>query len=222
MALALMIVGSIPTIIGTGEAISAQKKQEEAAKHTAKFNLLGSFAAQNEDGDWIAAESFVVLKDGKVSEPISFQNSRNKLMVNKQLYLDHPAHPVQGHKFCGYYFNYPGRENCQGLVSTIQDDPPMLNWIFVDKDTMELRHGSRTDTLGHIVGHWDWTEDEENLILEDDEGFVAVEEEDGSWMVYFDEAGDGSGLPGGRKKMEVCLRGQLLCGISSQFIRKDA
>jgi len=97
----------------------------------------------------------------------------------------------------------------------------MLNWIFVDKDTMELRHGTRTDSLSHIVGHWDWTDDEVNLILEDDEGFVAVEEEDGSWKVYFDEAGDGSGLPEGRRRKEVCLRRQLLCGISSQFIRRN-
>ena len=63
-----------------------------------------------------------------------------------------------------------------GLVSTIADDPPMLNWIFVDKDTGFVRHGGRQETLGgHTIGPWFWTDDEQRLTLEEDDAqFVAV------------------------------------------------
>lgn len=64
------------------------------------------------------------------------------------------------------------------MVSTISDDPPMLNWIFVDKDSGAIRYGSRKDSEGHVIGPWGWTEDEQFLIIDgDDWRFMAVEED---------------------------------------------
>jgi hypothetical protein len=89
----------------------------------------------------------------------------------------------------------------RGLVSTISNDPPMLNWIYCDKNTLELKYGNRTGSIQHIVGPWDWTEDEAGIMLEDWEGFVAVEEEekeDGlKWAIYYDKYDDD--LANGRK-----------------------
>jgi hypothetical protein len=35
----------------------------------------------------------------------------------------------------------------EGLISTVSDDPPILNWIYADKDTLE--HWTRR--IDHIV-----------------------------------------------------------------------
>jgi hypothetical protein len=71
-------------------------------------------------------------------------------------------------------------------VSTISDNPPMLNWLYVDKDTLELKFGNRTQSTEHIVGHWDWTEDQSGLLLKKKELWAAVEEEEGVWALYYD------------------------------------
>jgi hypothetical protein len=108
-----------------------------------------------------------------------------------QVWIDHPDAPIDAHKFTGYYFTYPSEDQHLGLVSTIADDPPMLNWIFVDKDSGLLRHGSRQDTLGgHVIGPWSWSEDETWLTLKgDDESFVAVEQANERWALYYDPDG---------------------------------
>lgn len=66
----------------------------------------------------------------------------------------------------------------------------MINWIYVDKNTYQLKYGNRTQSVSHIVGPWNWTEDEKTITLEDKSAFVAVEEQDGAWVVYFDRDGD--------------------------------
>lgn len=93
------------------------------------------------------------------------------------MWIDHPQAPRPGHKFNGYYFKYPSDQGYQGMVSTISDDPPMLNWLYVDKATGAVRYGSRKDTVGHVVGPWGWSEDEQFLVIDgDDWRFIAVEE----------------------------------------------
>lgn len=44
--------------------------------------------------------------------------------------------------------------------------------------------------MEHIVGPWDWTKDERVILLEEKDAFVAVEEEEGEWALYFDRDGD--------------------------------
>lgn len=95
-----------------------------------------------------------------------------------QMYIDHPQAPQPGHKFNGYYFKYPSEQGYQGMVSTISDDPPMLNWLYVDKHTGAVRYAGRKDTEGHIIGPWAWSEDEQFLVIDDDDWrFIAVEED---------------------------------------------
>jgi hypothetical protein len=123
---------------------------------------------------------------------------------------------MPGHKFTGYYFTYPSEAQQLGLVSTIADDPPMLNWIFVDKDSGMVRHGGRQDTLGgHTVGPWYWSDDEQWLTLEGDPSrFVAVQLENKKWAVAWDrdgsfgeggggEEGGGGGEEGGETEHET-------------------
>jgi hypothetical protein len=89
----------------------------------------------------------------------------------------------------------------------------MLNWLYVDNETQEIKYGNRSASIDHIVGDWDWTDDEAGLILEKWEGFVAVDEgEDGKdglrWALYYDRYDDkldGRRLVGGKEVLEVSL-----------------
>lgn len=53
-----------------------------------------------------------------------------------------------------------------------------------------MKYGNRSQSVAHIVGPWSWTEDERVVLLEDKNAFVAVEEEDGQWALYYDRDGD--------------------------------
>lgn len=97
------------------------------------------------------------------------------------------------HPFAGYFLPYPdkswGRAG-EGLVSTISDDPPQLNWIYVDADTYEVKYGNRAESADHIVGPWDCTKLDRRVTMEGWEGFVAVREGPGNWALYFDRDDD--------------------------------
>lgn len=114
------------------------------------------------------------------------------MLTSLQLWIDHPASPAEGFKFTGWYFMYPSEAQHMGMVSFVSDNPPALNWIFVDKDTHMIRHGSRGETLGgHTIGPWYWSNDQQWLTLEGSDGeFVAVQQDNGKWAVAWD--GDGS------------------------------
>lgn len=140
-----------------------------------------------------------------------------------------PGDPAPGHPFCGWYFKYPGDEGHLGLVSSIAVDPPMLNWIYADAGTGQLRHGGRKDTIGHVIGPWGWSRDETLLVLKGEDGygsFVARRggyEEDGDgdgdgggdtrWRVYWDPEGKVEGA------RPVRLRRRMQLGIDSSYVR---
>lgn len=150
---------------------------------------------------------------------------------------------MPGYRFQGWYFTYPSEEQHLGLVSMISDDPPMLNWIFVDKDSHMVRHGGRADTIGHVPGPWGWTHDELWLTLEgDDNNFVAVEQENKNWCIFFDK--DGSIQSGGDSEeddledeegreagnndktksvewLPVKLHRKMMLGMESRYVKGD-
>lgn len=122
-----------------------------------------------------------------------------------------------GHLFAGYYFQHPehkwGRKG-EGFVSTICDDPPFLNWIYVDRDTYEVKYGNRHESEGHLLGPWDCTSIEKRVTFDGWEGFAVAEkrpaEADGEgaeWALYFDVDDDGlrKTVPLDRRVLEVEL-----------------
>ncbi|KAH6645181.1 hypothetical protein BKA67DRAFT_130292 [Truncatella angustata] len=197
--LGLLVINSIPTVIGVAEAIDAQKKQNQQAKERIKFNLTAKFSV---DGKSPIQEAAVVFKDNK-------------------LYLDHPARPVSGFKFNGFYFPYPSDEKHQGLVSMAAADPPTLHWIYAQKETGELRHGSRSDTAGHIIGPFNWSEDEEWLVLEECPYFLAVEGTDGAWSIYHDKTKMLKQKLAPLKVLDISLHRDLQLGVSSTMVGGD-
>jgi hypothetical protein len=98
-----------------------------------------------------------------------------------------------------FYIEYPEpeelkylkRERGLGLPTYVQDDPPLLNWIYADTETHELRYGNRSQSVEQVVEPWDWSKDERNILLEGKEkAFIAVEEKEGEWALYYDRDGD--------------------------------
>lgn len=139
---------------------------------------------------------------------------------------------MQGHKFCGFHFKYPGEEQHLGLVSSIQDEPPMLNWIYVNRDTHALSYGPRKDTVGHIIGPWGWSEDERFLTLEGSSGdFIAKKQEVNGverWVLHWDPDAD-SDEEGEEDEEEeeddeqgyVMLRRKPVLGMESSYVRDE-
>jgi hypothetical protein len=102
-----------------------------------------------------------------------------------------------------------------GMVSQVRVDPPLLNWIYVDKDTMELKYGNKTASVAHHIGPWDWTEDEEGITFDETEAFVAVEDPaTHQWQLYYDMDDDGLSrfVPKGRRKFEISLERTMIPG----------
>ncbi|KAK7417598.1 hypothetical protein QQX98_004419 [Neonectria punicea] len=201
MVIGLLAITAIPTVIGVGQAISAQKQQNASlTKEQEKFHLTA-----------------VMKRKGKEEE------TGAGVLVNSKLYFDLPDYPVEGHKFCGYYFKYPSEEGHRGMVSTIAVDPPMLNWIYVNGDTHAVEYGARKDTVGHVIGPWGWTDDDRFLTLEGDhDAFVVVKEEgdDGRWAVYWDPEGEIRKRHHRSKKCRaVALRRRLQMGVESRYVK---
>lgn len=94
----------------------------------------------------------------------------------------------------------------------------MLNWIYVDKDTKELRYGGRKVTVGHVIGPWFWSQDEHFLTLEGDHTpFVAKQQdiEGGGkrWCVYWDPEHEMEGC------LRLKLRRRLQSGVESSYVK---
>ncbi|RMY31506.1 hypothetical protein D0865_14982, partial [Hortaea werneckii] len=93
--------------------------------------------------------------------------------------------------------------------------PPLLNWVFIDSETLELKYSNRSGSLPHHVGSFDWTgeEDGSSITFDEWEGFVALEERPGEWAVYFDLNDDGlKAQKKGRKTVEISLVRRIITG----------
>lgn len=154
--------------------------------------------------------------------PSHFTRHIHILTHKHQMYLNLSDAPVQGYRFLGWYFKYPSEEGHLGLVSMVSDDPPALNWIFVDKDTHMVTFGGKKDTIGHVIGPWGWTEDERFLTLQGDhDSFVAVRDEDGKWAVYWDPEGDiEDEIDDEERCQPVRLRRRPQLGMESSYVKK--
>lgn len=117
-----------------------------------------------------------------------------------QLYIDLPAdeelefEKPSAHRFAGYFLPHPDHEwgwKGEGLVSTITDDPPQLNWIYVDQETYEVKYGTKAESQAHLVGPWNCTKVDRRMMFEGWEGFLAVKEKADTWALYFDRDDDG-------------------------------
>ncbi|KAF2107381.1 hypothetical protein BDV96DRAFT_506319 [Lophiotrema nucula] len=192
----LTAIAACPAIIGTTEAVRQGQKQSAKERHRGlKTKLFVGCSTASRNGKEVDG-SEVVLSDNK-------------------LYLAMPSEAFpdgceDDHPFAGYFLPYPdqdwGRAG-EGFVSTISDEPPQLNWIYVDEDTHEVKYGDRAQSEPHVIGPWDVTKIDKRVTLEGWEGFMAVRYGPKEWALYFDR--DDNGLKGilddEMKKVEVVL-----------------
>ncbi|KAI0491010.1 hypothetical protein F4859DRAFT_508800 [Xylaria cf. heliscus] len=193
MLLALTIC---PALLGTQEAIRQSQSKNKREEHRARrCNLVVSCVKQSIRSRDIDGK-LVVLKDNKLWITTTPPGS-----------LDEGPEPTDdGYPFSGYFLPYPGT-SYEGLVSTISAGPPVLNWIYVDKNTYEVKYGLRTDAQENLTGPFDCTRLDRRMTLEGWEGFVAVEVYPGVWQLYFDRDDDGliTKVPMGTRVLEVEL-----------------
>jgi hypothetical protein len=199
-------VAACPAIVGTTEAIRYAQRQNVREEHRGrKSNLtITLYRHSNYSPRFDGAK--VVLKD-------------SKLYVDVGTGADPSIRAL--HPFTGYFLPYPDMAEvwkeagyasgkAEGMVTTVSDDPPFLNWVFVDRNTHELKYGVREVSQPHRVGPWDVTKIDRRVTFEGWEGFIAVEEEDGDdlWALYFDVKDDGLSSDGrigtkGKRMLEV-------------------
>jgi hypothetical protein len=60
-----------------------------------------------------------------------------------------------------------------------------MNWIYVDRDTYEIKFGTRPYAQPNLTGPFDCTRQDRRLTFAGWEGFLAVKEGD-FWALYFD------------------------------------
>ncbi|KAH7145786.1 hypothetical protein B0J13DRAFT_554128 [Dactylonectria estremocensis] len=193
MLLALTIC---PAMLGTQEAIRQSQSKSKREEHRARrCNLVVSCVKPSIRSRDIN-NKLIVLKDSKLyianEHPLYNHDSKNNVS--------------KGYPFSGYFLPYPDSEY-EGLVSTISDDPPMLNWIYVDKDTYAVKYGVRAEAQEHITGPFDCTKQDRRMTLEGWEGFCAVEELPGIWSLFYDRDDNGlkNKVPMGTRVLEVEL-----------------
>ncbi|KAK0664746.1 hypothetical protein DIS24_g410 [Lasiodiplodia hormozganensis] len=181
-------------MLGTQEAIRQSQAKEKREEHRARrCNLIVGCVRTSVRSREINGKK-VVLRDHKL-----YIDTENTAETDES----------SGHPFAGYYLPYPDSEY-EGLVSTITHVAPILNWIYVDKETYEVKYGVRDLAQPHLTGPFDCTRQDRRLTFEDWEGFVAVEEQPMTWALYFDR--DDTGLKGKiqptQKVLEVVLTRQ--------------
>ena len=191
MVLGLLALAALPTTLGVAEGISSSQKETDP---TTQETLLWKFQL----------ECFCTPNSPKAKKI----NGGRVVLRDQKLYIEPRGSKTDtaGHPFQGFYIEYPDPERPRplplGLVSTISREPPLLNWIYVDRVGREVKYGNRTQSRAHIVGSWGWDAGEEGgtggLTLEGREGAVAVEG-DGVWEIRWEDKDGNAGVEVGVK-----------------------
>lgn len=193
MVLGLLMIAALPTTIGVAEGISSRNKQTDAANDE---ELMRKFTL----------ECFCDAQSRKRVEI----HGRRIYLRNEKLYIARSP-PADSFPFTGFYVSYPDPERTPtplGMVSFVSSDPPALNWMYVDKETRQLRYGNRTQSIAHHVGQWGFEAGEEGgaggVTFDGDEGAVAVETSEG-WEIRWEDENGSVGETGGRRVLSISL-----------------
>lgn len=190
MVLSILIATiTAPGLLGSQEAIRQSQSKEKREEHRARrCNLIAT-----------------CVKSSNRSREI---NGRQVVLRNGKLWIDtgtEDGSPL-GHPYAGYYLPYPDTKY-EGLVTTITDVAPIMNWVYIDKETCEVKYGVRADAQPNLTGPFDCTRQDRRMTFGGWEGWCAVERAPGLWGLYFDLDDDGlkSKLEPGTRVLEIEL-----------------
>ncbi|KAI0130065.1 hypothetical protein BJ170DRAFT_681537 [Xylariales sp. AK1849] len=191
----LLALTTCPAMLGSQEAIrDSQSKTRKDEHRSQRCNLMVTCLKPSTRSGELNNRT-IVLRDSKL-----FIHTDTGLHGNND---NGPA--ANPHQFAGYFLPYPDTRY-EGLVSTITDEAPILNWIYVDRNSYEVKYGLRVTAQPHLTGPFDCTRQDRRLIFDSWEGFAAVEEEPGVWALYFDYEDDGlSKISSEKRVLEVEL-----------------
>ncbi|KAK7997355.1 hypothetical protein PG990_009830 [Apiospora arundinis] len=189
----LLAITTCPAMLGTQEAIRQSQSKNRREEHRAqRCNLMVNCLSSSNRSHELHGKT-VVLKG-------------SKLFVDTGNIPDFDGTGLEPHRFNGYFLPYPDSEY-EGLVSTITDEAPILNWIYVHKDTYEVKYGVRDYAQPNLTGPWDCTRQDRRMTFEGWEGFAAVEVAPAVWSLYYDRDDNGlrDKLPPGTRVLDVEL-----------------
>ncbi|KAG9187381.1 hypothetical protein G6011_05252 [Alternaria panax] len=190
MVLSILIAAIVaPGLLGSQEAIRQSQSKEKREEHRARrCNLIATCVKSSHRSREIDGRQ-VVLRNGKLWIDTGTEDGA----------------PL-GHPYAGYYLPYP-ETNYEGLVTTITDVAPIMNWVYIDRETCEVRYGVRADAQPNLTGPFDCTRQDRRLTFDGWEGWCAVEEAPGLWGLYFDLSDDGlkSSIAPGTRVLEIEL-----------------
>lgn len=190
MVLGILIAAiTAPGLLGSQEAIRQGQSKDKKEEHRARrCNLIAS-----------------CVKSSPRSREI---DGRPVVLHNGKLWIDTTTEDGEpfGHTYAGYYLPYPD-EKYEGLVTSITDVAPIMNWVYIDRDTHEAKYGVRAEAQANLTGPFDCTRQDRRLTFDGWEGWCAVEEYEGYWCLYFDVHDDGlkSKVPAGMRVLEIEL-----------------
>ncbi|KAF3040037.1 hypothetical protein E8E11_007392 [Didymella keratinophila] len=174
MVLGILIAAiTAPGLLGSQEAIRQGQSKDRREEHRARrCNLIAS-----------------CIKPSPRSREI---DGRPVVLRNGKLWIDTTTADGEpfGHTYAGYYLPYP-ETKYEGLVTTITDVAPIMNWVYIDGETHEVKYGVRADAQPNLTGPFDCTRQDRRLTFDGWEGWCAVEEYEGYWCLYFDVDDDG-------------------------------
>lgn len=141
------------------------------------------------------SDRYLVLKDGQVK-------------LSKQNEAQFEFHPVT----C-YFLPFPNA-GYDGLVTTI-DAQNMLNWVCLDSETYRVTYGTRAKAEQHLTGPMGMTlmaDGGSKVNMDGWDGYMAVEEENGDWALYFDKDANGLSdkIDSNRKVAQIELHREML------------
>ncbi|TDZ24066.1 hypothetical protein Cob_v003316 [Colletotrichum orbiculare MAFF 240422] len=146
-------VVAFSAVFGMAEAIRHTQSQARRKEHRSRKNNL-------------------LIRCRKSTRYSPDIEGKHVVLSGDKLFVDTGLDPDSafGFPFTGYFLPYPEAQH-EGLVSMICEEPPIMNWIYVDRDTHEVKQDKRLTFAG-------W------------EGFYVVKTGD-FWALYFDVEQDG-------------------------------
>ncbi|KAH6644978.1 hypothetical protein BKA67DRAFT_495911, partial [Truncatella angustata] len=154
-------------VVGAAEGIRQTQVRARRQEHRSRKNNLTVRCPKSSEYSHVVEGRAIVL-------------SGDKLYIDTGTVHDMPF----GHPFAGYFLGFPDTKY-SGLVTTICDEPPIMNWIYVDRDTLEVKFGARAYAEPNYTGPFDCTQQDRRLTFGGWEGFMAVREGQ-FWSLYFD------------------------------------
>ncbi|KAF2655181.1 hypothetical protein K491DRAFT_576369, partial [Lophiostoma macrostomum CBS 122681] len=167
MSLLIAMIAT-PGLLGTQEAIRQAQAKEKREEHRARRCVFIAHCI-------------------KPSQRAREVNDRPLVLKNGRLFVEKGSPEGEEESLCctGYYLPFPDKPH-EGMVTRVSSVLPIMNWLFIDVDTHQLRHGVRKNAEGHITGPFDCTATNRRITLQGWEGWCVVEEQPGDWAVYFD------------------------------------